>query len=69
MPRSPAWNSEERETHQAHRQQDEEEDDEKAAEQLAARAAVFQRLAVDAHGRPDALAHLGLAPEVVDARA
>ncbi len=49
------------------RQQDQEEDDEEAAEQLAARAAVVERLAVDAHRRPDALAHLRLAPEMVDA--
>src|SRR5687768_13141170 len=51
----------------AHRQQDEQEDDDEAAEELAARSPIVQRLAVDAHRRPDALAHLGLAPEMVDA--
>ena len=50
------------------RQQDEEEDDEEAAEQLSARASIVERLAIDSDCRPDALANLGLAPEVVDAK-
>src|SRR5262249_54173293 len=48
------------------RQKDAEEHHQEADEQLLAGAGVLERLAVEAHGRPDAAADLGLTPEVVD---
>ncbi len=68
-PRRTAWVPEQQrhqERHQPERQQHQQEDHHEAAKQLPARAAVLQRLAVDAHRRPDALADFGLSPEMVN---